>query len=1050
MAQLFSNWTIKSSTEVIWWYNQEYSLSIIQKLYEDFKKGLMKDETAYEQTFNQLFFVELLGYLPNENLRPKAWTPIGGKIADAALGFFPEGVYIAEWVQVAVELKGCGVQLDKRQNRQDTQTPVEQGFGYKTSFSSCKWLIVSNFFVTRLYRDNKQDYEERTLEQLMDPLNNYFQLKKLILLLHQSRLLQLGWTDSHTEKLLSQFRIQQENITKKFYKEYKELRLALINDIRHNNPNVSVEVSIEKAQKIIDRIVFIHFCEDRWLLPSDKLKENVYRAAEADFTPWEVLKKFFTAVDAGSQKLGIPEGYNGELFKPDNILDVLRVWDAICNKFIALWNYDFNEELSVNILGHIFEQSISDIEQLKIELIGQETETDQLVEKKESKRKKDGIFYTPEYIVDYIVENSLMKYLAEKEDECLARIGKRGWYKTDLEAYQAYQHILQNIKVVDPACGSGAFLVKVFDRLYAENERVGKIVGGLFDETSTYKNILTNNIYGVDLNPESVEITKLSLRLKSAQKGKKLNNLNKNIKCGNSLIDESSVSWDKAFLWEKIFFEVFEKGGFNVIVGNPPYVVIGNFDQQSNMFLKNKYKSADGKFDLYYLFIELTTRILNKDGVFGMILPNKFFHTKSAKNLRVLLQDYKYIKHIVDFTDHQIFNWATTYTCILFLTKYESSTILYTKADRELNVLSTFNVQTSDLTPDMRSFANTKIVGIMQKINKCSIQLQTIVDRFWTWMQSWADSILIVKQGVIFEKNIEAGVLQKILRWRDVRRYHNWEGWQIIFPYDDFFKPLKQDVFKLKYPNTFNYLNTQKEELAWRIWFWKTATQLSWQRYWMVYVDQKENFEKKMILSPCLSNMPNFSLSTWDLFTNGTAGVVSIIPKTDSGFDIYFLLAYLNTSLINFVIKQISPIFSGWYYKYSAPYLKKLPIPNKKIDQIWFIEKAKIMLSLKDVLYWLKATFLNRVKNNITDKTTWNLDNFEYLSFKEFIAELKKQKINLTFDQQDEREPYFNDYKSRVLENKQKIQQTDTEIDTMVFDLYGLTEEERKIILDSI
>jgi type II restriction/modification system DNA methylase subunit YeeA len=143
-----------------------------------------------------------------------------------------------------------------------------------------------------------------------------------------------------------------------------------------------------------------------------------------------------------------------------------------------------------------------------------------------------------------------MVYLEEKENECLAK------YKKENEAYQAYQHILQNIKVLDPACGSGAFLVKVFDYLYAENKRVGQIVKSLFDDDEIYKSILRHNIYGVDLNPESVEITKLSLWLKSAQKGKKLNNLDDNIKCGNSLIDDPAVAGDRAFDWQKEFSDI--------------------------------------------------------------------------------------------------------------------------------------------------------------------------------------------------------------------------------------------------------------------------------------------------------------------------------------------------------------------------------------------------------------------------------------------------------------------------------------------------------------
>jgi type II restriction/modification system DNA methylase subunit YeeA len=159
-----------------------------------------------------------------------------------------------------------------------------------------------------------------------------------------------------------------------------------------------------------------------------------------------------------------------------------------------------------------------------------------------------------------------MAYLEEQENGCLKK------YKDEQDAYRAYQQILQNVKVLDPACGSGAFLVKVFDYLYAENLRVGKIVKSLFDDEEIYKSILRNNIYGVDLNPESVEITKLSLWLKSAQKDRKLNNLDQNIKCGNSLIDNPAVAGERAFDRNKEFADIMKSGGFDVIVGNPPYV----------------------------------------------------------------------------------------------------------------------------------------------------------------------------------------------------------------------------------------------------------------------------------------------------------------------------------------------------------------------------------------------------------------------------------------------------------------------------------------------
>lgn len=286
------------------------------------------------------------------------------------------------------------------------------------------------------------------------------------------------------------------------------------------------------------------------------------------------------------------------------MLNALNVGDQICKKFVELTNYDFDDKLSVSVLGHIFEQSITDLENLRIEFMGTDMESEQLVDAGKGRRKKDGIFYTPEYIVDYIVQNSVMKYLNEKEDECLKKHQKKK--NGDLLAYQEYQQILQTIKVLDPACGSGAFLVRVFDVLFEENKRVGGIIGSLFDETETYKNILTNNIYGVDLNAESVEITKLSLWLKSAQKGKKLNNLDNNIKCGNSLIDDPFVAGEKAFDWNVEFREIMKSGGFDVVVGNPPYFNIQTFGVNSPdaQYIQRTYSDIrmDKSDILFYFF----------------------------------------------------------------------------------------------------------------------------------------------------------------------------------------------------------------------------------------------------------------------------------------------------------------------------------------------------------------------------------------------------------------------------------------------------------------
>ncbi|PJA48578.1 MAG: hypothetical protein CO170_02345, partial [candidate division SR1 bacterium CG_4_9_14_3_um_filter_40_9] len=241
MAQLFGTGTIKSHTEVLSGFD-EAKISLIQKLHQDWKNGLLAGETEYEQTFNQLFFGELLGYEDRSNRIPKG-AVAGTGIADLTLGYFKEGKYDPENVQIVCELKGAKTNLVKKQFGHGGLSPVGQGFSYKTGFKNCKRLIVSNFYEIRLYRDNQTDFEVWTLDELSDSKDNYFNLRKLYLLLHRDNLL-THTGKSKTEDLLSHFREEQKEITAKFYKGYKTLRVELINDMKQRNPGTGIEILI--------------------------------------------------------------------------------------------------------------------------------------------------------------------------------------------------------------------------------------------------------------------------------------------------------------------------------------------------------------------------------------------------------------------------------------------------------------------------------------------------------------------------------------------------------------------------------------------------------------------------------------------------------------------------------------------------------------------------------------------------------------------------------------------------------------------------------------
>jgi type I restriction-modification system DNA methylase subunit len=297
------------------------------------------------------------------------------------------------------------------------------------------------------------------------------------------------------------------------------------------------------------------------------------------------LKNLFSAIDKGNDRLGIPTGYNGGLFAEDELLNSLVISDEPLRKLTDLSGYDFKEDLRVNVLGHIFEQSITDLEEIK-RLVGADRdegnpfhESKLPPELKIGRRKKEGIFYTPDYIVDYVVEHTLGAYLHGKEEEFKKKHNlsgtrtEEGYDKRERMAYTEYQHVLQNSKVLDPACGSGAFLAGAFRYLYGENRRVAEILGsGIFSEEGFVRSILTDNLFGVDINEESVEITKLSLWLMTAQKDKSLTSLDDNIKVGNSLIEEVGTDPNTAFDWNAGFPKIMSAGGFDVIIGNPPFL----------------------------------------------------------------------------------------------------------------------------------------------------------------------------------------------------------------------------------------------------------------------------------------------------------------------------------------------------------------------------------------------------------------------------------------------------------------------------------------------
>jgi hypothetical protein len=328
-------------------------------------------EEQYQYGFLDDLFVKVLGFTlnptPDYNLIAEQKNTADSRKADGAI--LREGEVIG-----VIELKSTQTRImDKI---------VDQAFGYKHSHPACRYVITSNFETLRLYIDTSDAYEEF---DLFDMDEERFALL-YALLSYESIMGDVPLTLKHQSKL------QEENISNELYRKYAGLRTQMFDNLLQRNPQIDRAVLLTKTQTILDRMVFIFFAEDRGILPPNTIASIIehYRSDIESRPLWHFYTIYFRAIHEGNARLGIP-AYNGGLFAPDEVLDALVIDDAVIEACpLALSAYDFNSEVDVNILGHIFENSLNDIEELKARI------NDEDFDATRSRRKKDGVFYTPE------------------------------------------------------------------------------------------------------------------------------------------------------------------------------------------------------------------------------------------------------------------------------------------------------------------------------------------------------------------------------------------------------------------------------------------------------------------------------------------------------------------------------------------------------------------------------------------------------------------------------------------------------------------------------
>lgn len=618
-------------------------------------------EEEYQAGFLTNLFVDVLEYTkyPSSgfNLRMEQKDEKGSKKADGAL-------LKDDKVVGVVELKGTDTtDLDKVE---------QQAFGYKNYHRHVDYVVISNFEKLRFYIDNAVEHLEFNLFELTKE-----EFKILWLCLKQE-----NFEKGLPKKIKEASLTQNEEVTKKLYADYSAFKDAIFQSIVKHNPDYDKLRLFKKTQKLLDRFLFIFFAEDQQLLPPNSIRriiqqwQDLREEYDVDVTLYERFKKYFGYLNTGhkgNEHEIFP--YNGGLFAEDEVLDYITLDDDLLYKHsLQLSLYDFASEIDVNILGHIFEHSLNEIEEITAELKGEK------VDSAKTRRKKDGVYYTPKYITQYIVENTVGKLCGEKkteleiEDEDFIPNRQKATKKKLLKKLDTYRDWLLNLTICDPACGSGAFLNQALEFLIGEHHYVDELQAKLLEESIVYPDveasILENNLFGVDINEESVEIAKLSLWLRTAQKGRKLTSLNNNIKCGNSLIDDPEVAGDKAFNWEEEFPSVFENGGFDVVLGNPPYLTgreWSNELREQRAYFKESYNCMTDQYDLYALFIQKGQGLVKTDGVFSFITPNTWLMNDHYLELRKWVLSNFRINLFADFTDVNVFEDATVLTVIFVL-----------------------------------------------------------------------------------------------------------------------------------------------------------------------------------------------------------------------------------------------------------------------------------------------------------------------------------------------------------------------------------------------
>jgi hypothetical protein len=749
------------------------------------------------------------------------------------------------------------------------------------------------------------------------------------------------------------------------------MRQDAFEQLSRDNSTVGRHDVLTRTQRLLDRVLFVAFGEDRGLLPH----ESIRRAFEHQDpyhprTIWDNFRSLFAAINEGNAALGI-YAYNGGLFAGDAVLDGMTVSDEVCGYFRDLGSYDYRPAyqatgeaglIDVDILGHIFEQSITDLERLRNELDGLAEPLG--VEKHKTRRKKEGAFYTPSFITRYIVEQAMGGVLRDRFEQLRAReqqsakgaakaaLADPGVYELDkltkparaalVRFWEAWQDELITIRVLDPACGSGAFLIQSFDQLHAtyqrSNDRLAELRGQrtLFDLD---KRILENNLYGVDLNEEAIEICRLSLWIKTAQRGKALTSLDHPVRVGNSVVSDPSVH-PKAFDWRAAFPEVFEQGGFDVVIGNPPYIR-SEWLSPYKAHWHSEFETFDGVADIFTYFFERGLNVLRAGGRLAFITSGSWVRGNFGAPLRAFIAANASVESMIDFGEFQPFEDAEMIRPTITIIQKRApggSMRIYkwlTAGPPPENLSDVIakapTMQTSPLGADAWELEADNVIALRKKLSAGGQRLADYRgNRIFRGLITGLTEVFVLngerRAALIAADPRSAEVIKPFVQGTHIRPWYAEDSGEFLlaipssanheWPWSNAGDEA-ENVFAATYPAVYAHLNEHrgpaiKRQDQGRFWWELRAC-----AYW-------EIFEQPKIVWPDISKLPRFSLDSSKVYVGNT---VYTVPLNDA-----YLLGVLSSwATWFFISKTAQPLRlrgDRWQYRLFTQFMESVPIPD--------------------------------------------------------------------------------------------------------------------------